>query len=1101
MIPAHALDLRPDGIDLLTKRGARWLRVASADLSDDPDAAMSALRAAGGGEGPIPVRAILPREQLLYAVLENLPSEPMERFRAMRRALDGRTPYAVDELAFDWNDLPDGSAAVCAVAKETLAEAEAFLAAHGFAPVAFVAAPRPAADSGDAAEAAYPVEPFLAAGSAALPDGMTVARGGAPIRCAGDLPAPAADAPAEAPEPHPGVSASTGVAAAPDASPEPAPMPPLPIPPEAASEQAPKPTADLSTDEPPAVASGYDAPDAAPAGTVGAPLPAGEATVLPPAVLPEVLPADPVAAPPAPVPLPVPSFASRRTPTALERAVAAERMDAHHRIEPRISFRPVPPASPAPVVPTAPGASAGTRPAPVTTAIPPAASAPAAPRPVPDAAPDEMAPPFARPRNRLDPRAADRIEAMRGTGRADSAARRQSPDDVIAAFAGLKGGADASRRGIPIPFLGGLAAGIVLVGALGGWVLFGSDETGETADPRIGAIEVAASDPAARTLPDAGTDPSQAAAAPEAPSVGGPLGAVRADDVAGIEPLPVAAPVAGPHPVLPNPEAAAVRSAPRALAAPSAGSESTPATPERLPREETVELLPATAPAIALSGRTERPAAGPSAGEPPRDTATADAGPAPDPSPETSPEGESVAADAAGAAADMREFSGAGVQQSASRRQADPMPAAAGIVEVAAVPATWGGPREAGTLARPLRSPDEAPGILLPPAPAGPEGVAVARPAPTPDGAEGLDGVTLFAGDPPRTPPARPEAPPTVLGSFPDPTLAGFRPRLRSPDAAERWLASEAAAVAAAETLAREAADPALASAEPAAAELAAEPAIAGTPAATDAPAVEVTRAAASALPNAGAPTPRPSATADASAAAEEGDAVLLASADVAVEDRIAPGARPDAAGSADDPDAVAGTGTATPAGTDAAVEPAVARTAGPDDPRPLGRPRTVMVTTVAADAITEALAAAEEFEVSTATAQAIPVSRRPGNRTTDLTRKAAAILEQRSRESVAQVQTAAAAAIPATAPSLPTRASVARAATLENALPLRKTALVGTYGNRSSRRALIRTEGGRYVKVEVGDRVDGGKVQAIGNGVLVYVKGGRKVTLEVPGS
>ena len=177
------------------------------------------------------------------------------------------------------------------------------------------------------------------------------------------------------------------------------------------------------------------------------------------------------------------------------------------------------------------------------------------------------------------------------------------------------------------------------------------------------------------------------------------------------------------------------------------------------------------------------------------------------------------------------------------------------------------------------------------------------------------------------------------------------------------------------------------------------------------------------------------------------------------------------------------------------------AQTAGPGDPRPRERPRTVVVVPVAATAIAEAIAAAEEFEVSTATAQAVPASRRPGNRTTDLTRKAAAILEQRSRESAAAVQTASARAIPSTAPSLPTRASVARAATLENALPLKKTALVGTYGNRSSRRALIRTAGGRYVKVEVGDRVDGGQVQAIGNGVLVYVKGGRKVTLEVPGS
>jgi hypothetical protein len=39
----------------------------------------------------------------------------------------------------------------------------------------------------------------------------------------------------------------------------------------------------------------------------------------------------------------------------------------------------------------------------------------------------------------------------------------------------------------------------------------------------------------------------------------------------------------------------------------------------------------------------------------------------------------------------------------------------------------------------------------------------------------------------------------------------------------------------------------------------------------------------------------------------------------------------------------------------------------------------------------------------------------------------------------------------------------------------------------------------GRYVKVQVGDRLDGGRVQAIGESELRYTKGGRSVTLTMP--
>ena len=83
--------------------------------------------------------------------------------------------------------------------------------------------------------------------------------------------------------------------------------------------------------------------------------------------------------------------------------------------------------------------------------------------------------------------------------------------------------------------------------------------------------------------------------------------------------------------------------------------------------------------------------------------------------------------------------------------------------------------------------------------------------------------------------------------------------------------------------------------------------------------------------------------------------------------------------------------------------------------------------------------------------------------------------------------------------PSVPTRANVAKAATDKNAINLGKINLIGVYGSSSNRRALIRLSSGRYVKVQVGDKVDGGQVAAIGSSDLLYVKSGRKVTLEMP--
>ncbi len=82
---------------------------------------------------------------------------------------------------------------------------------------------------------------------------------------------------------------------------------------------------------------------------------------------------------------------------------------------------------------------------------------------------------------------------------------------------------------------------------------------------------------------------------------------------------------------------------------------------------------------------------------------------------------------------------------------------------------------------------------------------------------------------------------------------------------------------------------------------------------------------------------------------------------------------------------------------------------------------------------------------------------------------------------------------------NIPTNASVARQATIENAIRLNRINLVGVYGAPSNRRALVRLSSGRYIKLKVGDRIDGGTVARITDNELLYNKGRRTLSLSLP--
>ncbi len=140
------------------------------------------------------------------------------------------------------------------------------------------------------------------------------------------------------------------------------------------------------------------------------------------------------------------------------------------------------------------------------------------------------------------------------------------------------------------------------------------------------------------------------------------------------------------------------------------------------------------------------------------------------------------------------------------------------------------------------------------------------------------------------------------------------------------------------------------------------------------------------------------------------------------------------------------------------------------------------------AELIAEAVAA--ETISPLAVAQSIRPETRPRN--------FARVVSRANRTATAPQRVAAVAPRTVT-PSIPSSTSVTREATVRNAINLSRVNLIGVYGTPSNRRALVRLRNGRYQKVKVGDRFDGGRVSAIGDSELRYQKGNRNVVLKMP--
>ncbi len=160
--------------------------------------------------------------------------------------------------------------------------------------------------------------------------------------------------------------------------------------------------------------------------------------------------------------------------------------------------------------------------------------------------------------------------------------------------------------------------------------------------------------------------------------------------------------------------------------------------------------------------------------------------------------------------------------------------------------------------------------------------------------------------------------------------------------------------------------------------------------------------------------------------------------------------------------------------------------------------------------AIAAAIAASAPPDLTAgATRLAIAASPRPDSRPRNFARVVQAATPAPRQVAAAAVAPAPQVVAPATSaarippvvasPSGPVPGGVARAATEANVLNLRQLNLIGVYGASNARTALIRTSRGQYVRVTVGDRLDGGQVVAIGENALSYVKRGRTYTLQMP--
>jgi len=141
MTPNFTLSLSFEGIRLLQRVPDGWHLIGEVPL-DAPDlgSALADLRKTALELSPdgLHTKLLIPNEQIKYTAIDSTRTELDD----IHAALDGATPYAIADLAIDF-DRAGGRTHIAAVARETLIEAEGFATEHKFNPVCFAAVAEP----------------------------------------------------------------------------------------------------------------------------------------------------------------------------------------------------------------------------------------------------------------------------------------------------------------------------------------------------------------------------------------------------------------------------------------------------------------------------------------------------------------------------------------------------------------------------------------------------------------------------------------------------------------------------------------------------------------------------------------------------------------------------------------------------------------------------------------------------------------------------------------------------------------------------------------------------------------------------------------------
>ena len=151
MKPNFALNLSHEGIGILHRTQIGWMYVANVSL-DDPELGeqLAVLRrtVADLGNGRVITKLVIPNSQILYTEVHAPGPDYDAQIVQIRQGLEGKTPYNVRDLVFDWRNIGQ-SAKVAVVFRGSLKEAESFAVQHGFNPISFVAIPETGSFDGE----------------------------------------------------------------------------------------------------------------------------------------------------------------------------------------------------------------------------------------------------------------------------------------------------------------------------------------------------------------------------------------------------------------------------------------------------------------------------------------------------------------------------------------------------------------------------------------------------------------------------------------------------------------------------------------------------------------------------------------------------------------------------------------------------------------------------------------------------------------------------------------------------------------------------------------------------------------------------------------